>query len=367
MKGLLTAVILVALPLSPLLGCRKPATAGAKEADIGALVQQLKGPDLGKRVEAAFALGQSGAAAKPAVPALTEALRDGEYSVRSQAAQALGQIGADAAPAIPALIEMMQKKDTESSPRSYAAWALGRIGPAAKSAVPALMEALSDKAVAESAADALDTMGEGEAAARRLTEIVEDPKADPRARAGAVMGLKKAGDRKAAVALMIRIIEDKKAVPEVRRAATLAVGHIGFDGGEEAKSAVPALLANLDHPDVCHSGPWSLWALGATDKAVPRLTALLAHRDPKIKAEAASGLVHMAGGNPPPEAKTAVPALIEALKAKDDARATVIAALGDIGPDAKEAVPALMVLLKDDDQWTRDRVNEAIKKIAPGP
>jgi len=28
-------------------------------------------------------------------------------------------------------------------------------------------------------------------------------------------------------------------------------------------------------------------------------------------------------------------------------------------------VPTLMALLKEDDQWTRDRANEAIKKIAP--
>jgi HEAT repeat protein len=267
---------------------------------------------------------------------------------------------------VPALVLVMQK-DSYGTARSQAALALGNIGPGARSAVPSLMEALSDKTLVEAAAAALDKIGEGAAAAKRLTSVVKDTTARPGARGAAIMGLKHAGDRKAAVALMIAIIEDKAAVPEVRRSATLAVGHIGFAGGEEAKSAVPALLANLDHPDVCHSGPWSLWALGATDQAVPRLTALLAHRDPQLKAQAASGLVHMAGGNPPPEAKAAVPALITALKTKDDARTAVISALGDIGPDAKAAVPALMALLKDDDQWTRDRANEAIKKIAPNP
>ena len=181
------------------------------------------------------------------------------------------------------------------------------------------------------------------------------------------MGLKRAGDRKEAVALMISIVEDKAAAAELRKAATLAVGHMGFDRVEEAKTAVPALLANLDQKDVLHSGPWSLWALGATEPAVARLTELLRHRDPQVRAEAASGLVHMAGGNAPPEAKAAVPALIEALKAKDDARTAVISALGEIGPEAKEALPALMALLKEDDQWTRERVNDAIKKIAPNP
>ena len=368
MKGLSIALILVALPLSPLLGCRKAARAGGndKAVDTGRWIEQLTDPAAGKRQEAAFSLANSAAAAKAALGPLTKALRDSDGEVRAQAAVALSKVGPDAGAAVPALIEMM-KNDSSVTARSYATWALGEIGPGAKSAVPSLMEALSDKVVAESAAAALETLGEGPAAAKRLTDIVHDAKAAPETRASAVMGLKKAGDRKAAVALMISIIEDKKALPEIRRAAALGVGHMGYDRVEEAKSAVPALLANLDHPDVCHSGPWSLWALGATEQAVARLTGLLAHRNPQLKAQAASGLVHMAGGNPPPEAKTAVPALIEALKARDDARTAVISALGEIGPDAKEAVPALMALLKDDDEWTRDRANDAIKKIAPNP
>lgn len=363
----LSIAVLAALALGPQAGCRKAAVAGgSKEVDPGPMIQQLKDPDVSKRNHAAFMLGQAGPAAKAAVPALTEALGDPEYSVRGQAAQALGGIGADAGSAVPALLQVMQK-DPEASPRVYAARALGQLGPAAKPAVPALMEALSDKDLAESAAVALEALGEGRPAAERLTRIVKDAKADPRSRAEAVIGLEKAGDRSAAVSLMISIIEDKAAVPEVRRAAALAVGHLGYDRVDDAKRAVPALLANLDQPDVCHSGPWSLWALGATEPAVARLTELLAHRDPELRAKAASGLVHMAGGNPPPEAKAAVPALVQALKHKDPARLAVIAALGDIGPDAKEAVPALMALLKDDDSLTRDRANDAIKKIGLNP
>jgi HEAT repeat protein len=330
MKSVSMAALL-ALALSPLPGCRKAAVAGgSNEVDVPTLIKQLKDPDNGKRYAAAYALGQSGANAKAAVPALTEALRDSSASVRG-----------------------------------YAAGALGQIGPAARPAVPALMEMLSSKDDAEAAAGALQALGEGGPAAARLTQIIKDATADPETRAGAVIGLEKAGDHKAAVALMISIIEDKAAVPEVRRAAAKAVGHMGYDRVEEAKAAVPALLANLDHPDVCRSGPWSLWALGATEPAVARLIGLLSHSDPQLRAEAASGLVHMAGGNPPPEAKAAVPALIQALQKKDAARLTVIAALGEIGPDAKEAVPALLPLLQDEDSFTRDRANDAIKKIAP--
>jgi HEAT repeat protein len=364
MRGLSMGAVLVGLSLSALLGCRKQAVASGNEVDTGVLIKQLKDPVAQKRQQAAGALARSGAAAKPAVGALTEALRDSDDYVRMYAAEALGQIGSEAASAVPALVLVMQK-DSYGTARSQAALSLGNIGPGARSAVPSLMEALSEKTLVESAAASLDKIGEGVAAAQRLTSVVKDTTAAPEARAAAIMGLKKAGDRKAAVSLMISIIEDKGAPPEMRRAAALAVGHMGYDRVEEAKRAIPALLANLDQPDVCDSGPWSLWALGAAEPAVARLTELVRHRDPKVRAKAASGLASMAGGNAPPEAKAAVPALIEALKTKDDARQVVIYALGEIGPDAKDAVPALMALRKDDDSWTRDRVNEAIKKIAP--
>jgi HEAT repeat protein len=229
------------------------------------------------------------------------------------------------------------------------------------------MEALTDKDVVVSAARALQALGEGTEAAERLTAIVNDTEAPSEMRAEALMGLKKAGDREEAVSLMISIIEDNDAPERLRRAAALAVGHIGHSRGEEAKAAIPALLANLDQKGVVSSGPWSLWALGATEEAVARLSEILGPSDPEVRAQAASGLTHMAGGNPPPEAKAAVPALIEALEIDDNARTAVIGALGALGPDAEQALPALMALLEDDDQFTRDRANDAIKKIAPNP
>ena len=358
-------LVLIALQLALLSGCGGTG-AGGNGAETSRWIQQLKDPAAQKRQQAAGALARSGPAAKAAVTPLTEALEDSDDYVRMYAAEALGQIGSEAAAAVPALVLVMQK-DSYGGARSQAAWALGHIGAGARSAVPALVEALSEKTLVESAAGALDKLGEGAAAAQRLTSVVKDKAAPPEKRAAALMGLKKAGDHKAAIALMISIVEDKAAVAELRKAATLAVGHMGYDRVEEAKTAVPALLANLDQKDVLHSGAWSLWALGATEPAVARLTELLRHRDPQVRAAAASGLVHMAGGNAPPEAKAAVPALIEAFKAKDDARTAIVSALGDIGPEAKEALPALLALLKEDDQWTRDRVNDAIKKIAPNP
>lgn len=367
MRNRSSASAVAAVAFLTLLGCKKAAPAEGDET--AGWIEQLKDADAGKRRDAASNLGHS--RAKSAVPALTGALQDDEWQVRSAAAVALGQIGPDAASATARLVEVLQK-DARDSVRGDAAWALGRIGPGAAAAVPALMKALSDEAAAERAAAALETLGEGTAAAERLTAVVKDATASPETRAAALKGLRRAGDRKQAVSLMTSIIEDGAAPPKLRGAAAAGVGYIAADGGAEAKAqakaAVPALLANLDQKGVSRYGPWSLWALGATEEGVARLSALLASRDPEVRRWAASGLATMAGGNPPREAKAAVPALIQALAIDDDARGTVVRTLGAIGPDAREALPALEALLeKEDDKWTRDGLSEAIKKIAPNP
>lgn len=71
------------------------------------------------------------------------------------------------------------------------------------------------------------------------------------------------------------------------------------------------------------------------------------------------------------DAKEAVPALIEALKARDGADAVfesrfkvaVIMALGEIGPAAKEALPILEELASSPDQAIRSQVSAALNKI----
>ena len=65
-----------------------------------------------------------------------------------------------------------------------------------------------------------------------------------------------------------------------------------------------------------------------------------------------------------PKAKAAVPALIKALKSKNNwFRQWVAGALGAIGPEAKAAVPALVELLKDEQQEVREAAAEALEKI----
>jgi HEAT repeat protein len=144
--------------------------------EVGDLAKQLKTGDVDARRAAAKSLGESGAAAKSAVPALTDALRDSDLYVRRFAAQSLGQIGPAAKSAVPVLSTLVRNgrdkkevldaaadaigkigggvgsvealaatlRDTsrESESRRQAAEALGRMGASAKPAIPALLEVL---------------------------------------------------------------------------------------------------------------------------------------------------------------------------------------------------------------------------------
>lgn len=60
-----------------------------------------------------------------------------------------------------------------------------------------------------------------------------------------------------------------------------------------------------------------------------------------------------------PDARVAVPALIDALK-DEVLRVAAVDALGDIGPDAKAAVPALMEALRADKTLSRSHIALAL-------
>ncbi len=96
--------------------------------------------------------------------------------------------------------------------------------------------------------------------------------------------------------------------------------------------------------------------------SVDDLMTQLKDKDAQNRRAAAKGLAE-AG----PDAKPAVPALIDALKDKD-VRTDAAVALGDIGPAAKDAVEPLRDAVSDKKKVKKDKpfkqaVNEAIKKI----
>lgn len=139
------------------------------------------------REDAAWALGQMGKLADPALPSLEKALKDGASTVRIsvavalwrltqstdktldvlvaelgtpdapwEAAKGIGVLGAAAEPAIPRIRQLLQAEDADQ--RIYAIEALDHIGPAAHVAIPDLRRLLMDKDedVAETAKETLE-------------------------------------------------------------------------------------------------------------------------------------------------------------------------------------------------------------------
>jgi hypothetical protein len=96
-------------------------------------------------------------------------------------------------------------------------------------------------------------------------------------------------------------------------------------------------------------------------KNAAELQAMLHSADSAVQAQGAYGLSRLG-----PEARAAVPALIEALTGKETlVRAHAALALGRIGPDAHAAVPALADLLRDPEWTVRRQAALALGRIGP--
>jgi serine/threonine protein kinase/HPt (histidine-containing phosphotransfer) domain-containing protein len=110
----------------------------AEEA-IPLLTQNLKNWNWRLRSAAAKSLAQIGGSA---TAVLARTLKDKIPLVREASAYALGEMGSEAAPAVPALILAMRDKVWEV--RKAAVEALGKLGQHAQASIPALTEALQD-------------------------------------------------------------------------------------------------------------------------------------------------------------------------------------------------------------------------------
>lgn len=137
------------------------------------------------------------------LPNLVAALRDGVDGVRELAAFAIGQLGSAAAPAVPALIDVIRRGSSEAATRA-AIQALGKIGPAALSAEQVLLDSVrdptrrdwhgrySDEATIEGAAlHALFQMGPG--ALPAISSLASDPDCESDLRYAIIRGLGQAG------------------------------------------------------------------------------------------------------------------------------------------------------------------------------
>jgi HEAT repeat protein len=113
------------------------------------------------------------------------------------------------------------------------------------------------------------------------------------------------------------------------------------------------------NPTVQAQGAYGLSRLGPDARsAVPSLIAAL-KKSSAVRQNAALALAQMGH-----EARDAVPALGEALGDSEWAvRRQAALALGKIGPQAQSAVPALQRLSRDPDRLVRSAAQEALKEI----
>jgi HEAT repeat protein len=131
----------------------------------------------------------------------------------------------------------------------------------------------------------------------------------------------------------------------------------------EGKSVAQLIrMLNDPKPAVQAQGAFGLSQLGPEAReAVPDLIEAL-KKDSLVRQNAALAL-----GQIGPDAREAVPALIEVLGDSEwIIRRQAAIALGRIGPDARAALPALQRLLKDSERQVRDAAREAIAKVGPG-
>jgi HEAT repeat protein len=132
--------------------------------------------------------------------------------------------------------------------------------------------------------------------------------------------------------LWIKQLEDLD--PNYRLEAIKALGILA----KKNKDLIPVLLASLkDESD--EVGQWGAYVLsGFGEEVTPSLVKILKDKTSvtaQIHAAYALGLTD-------PRPKTAVPALVEALKENDwNLRKAAVKALGEIGPDAKPALPTM--------------------------
>ncbi|MEO1996843.1 MAG: HEAT repeat domain-containing protein [Planctomycetaceae bacterium] len=198
------------------------------------------------------ALGAIGGAAAPAVPDLIRATRDSRESVRRTAAQTLGRIGRSAEIAIPCLVELILD-DRQPSVRDAAAVALPLTGPRAARTIRFLLKH-DDPEVRWRAIDAVPDLSQDQVSCRpRLAQLLNDP------------------------------------VPHIRLRAAQSLWTIT---GQSDMLLAP-LLASLHQSDrqLRMRSLRILVSIGVHEPIVAeRLRELLAHRNPKVRQAASSGL-----------------------------------------------------------------------------
>lgn len=311
----------------------------------------------------------------PAVPALTKLLGDPDRQIRFHAARTLGEIGPEAKAAVPSLIreldwELEHFGPDHDSRRHTFVWALGQIGPEAHAAIPSfkilfkreptnalveawgridapplaeLLDRLSNQDPDFSPVYALNKFGRrAQAAVPTLRKLLSDPRIKVRTDAAEALTYIEPPALEALPTLIEAVGLDAEGIqPEW---VDIALARVG----PPAKAALPALIRRLTQGG---GGTGGITALVQIDpqgqESLPALISALKDKNDFTVTAAADGL-----GLLGPRAEGAIPELTLTLTratggflGDDDPKAAAARALGRIGPAARTAIPTLIAAL----------------------
>jgi HEAT repeat protein len=213
-----------------------------------------------------------------------------------------------------------QLEDEDYLVRLRAAYALGQIVPPTRAAVPRLTELLLDNRL-EVRSYALHALG-------RMGPVAEG-----------------------AVPAIVTSIEDTHNDWYVLHCAAEALGRIG----PVAKAAEPVLLKALKSEDLTYrvKAATALWKISRYEAALPALLGVLRTGKGDAAYQAAMALLEFG-----PEARSALPDLIAALRSSDpDVRRAAVKVIGALGPGA---APPLARAIKNDQAVDRRAAADAL-------
>ncbi len=317
---------------------------------VPALLDVFKDDSPAATAAAADALSRLGVDAASAIPELLKLAKSGAAPQRKDAIGVLGAIASRPEAVVPPLTDLLSSE--ESTVRNSAILALANYGVAAKPAVPKLRTMLADEdeSVRMTAADTLAAIGPEAAAAvpDLLTRVRTD--AGPVALAAA-RALSRIG--KPAVPGLVELLGSEQS----RRLALVVLEQVGTDAADAAKP-VAGLLASGDE-ETERQAAVTLAAFGPEAKAaVPALRERLRARSTgRTHAAAIYALGAIAGGQ-------ALPDMRKALASADPFTSIAAAySIASITPDdeaaVREAVPRLLLGLQSE----RPRVRAAMAKL----
>jgi HEAT repeat protein len=294
--------------------------------ELTKLINYLNHKDLKVRLWAIQKLGILGPSSVTAVPQLISRLQDTDAEVRWNAASALGKIGTAAKAAVPQLLPLV--RDNNASIREIAAYALGEIGSEAKAVVPQLLPLLRD--------------------------------GDKSVRLDAILALRKLKSVKETVPQIIPLLQDSDR--DTRLAAVQTSEEFGPDTFQEALPFLIKSYYRYQDQEVFiliqnHGGP----------NAQAKLIANIPDNNATFKI---SELVWHLSGNcndyifDYKRYKDLSTKLLDHFKDKKSPdRAAAASIIGRISPPAKSAVPALIEALNDQDEDMRRSALDTLQRI----